>query len=198
MTDRRAFRGVPLAGLGAAGVVIGHWLAYAVALPDPVLRAEVLAHSGHGYWVVAVQFAVALGAVGLAVSVYRGLLARRDVAPAARLFPWLATRLAVMQVGVFAVMELAERLATGDATRDVYTHPIFAIGIAIQVLVAFAGATLLVWLGRSAAAIADAVRRAAGQADARRQGIQLILHLVSVPRAIALPGATGVRGPPAV
>src|SRR4051794_30667237 len=64
MRGRRAFGGLPLFGTAAAGVVIGHWLSYQVAVPDGHLRHHVLLTSGHGHWLMVVKVATALALAG--------------------------------------------------------------------------------------------------------------------------------------
>jgi len=42
-------RGLPTFGLAMAGLVLGHVLAYLIAVPDPHHRAFVLQQTGHEY-----------------------------------------------------------------------------------------------------------------------------------------------------
>jgi hypothetical protein len=50
MELRGLARRLPLAGAAVAGAVVGHGLAYALAVPEPGRRLAVLAGSGHAYW----------------------------------------------------------------------------------------------------------------------------------------------------
>ena len=58
-------RRLPLAGAAVAGAVVGHGLAYALAVPEPGRRLAVLAGSGHAYWSAAIAAAIVLGLVSL-------------------------------------------------------------------------------------------------------------------------------------
>src|SRR5215204_6089256 len=53
-------------GIAAAGLSLGHWLAYALAAPGAHEREELLHAAGHGYLAFATQLAVLAGTLGLA------------------------------------------------------------------------------------------------------------------------------------
>ena len=115
MDDRRALRGLPLAGMAMAGVVLGHWLGYGLAVPDPHLRDEILAQSGHGYWILAIKAAVVLGFVSLGTVLIRHLSGRlRGEHPEGDRPASLAARLAVVQITSFVALEVTERIGAGD------------------------------------------------------------------------------------
>jgi hypothetical protein len=144
--------GAALAGAAVAGAVVGHALAYLVTVPDPQQRAEVLARTGHGYWAVAIAAAVVLGgfaAVTTLICHFRAGLRggwRRQRAPAA---PRVAERLAGLQVAIYVVQEVVERLAAHAPLGQLLGREL-AVGVALQALVALLLAALLVWLGRAA------------------------------------------------
>ncbi len=195
MAERRPVRGFPLAGTAIAGVVLGHWLAYATAVPDPRVRVEVLAESGHGYWALAIKAAVVLGFTALLTILLRRLSERvRGETPGPEPFSWLVARLAMLQVLAFTAMEVTERLSVGSPVGSLFRHHLFVLGVASQLLVACAGAVVLRWFSRAAERICDlvlSVRRARVEAGlwARSTG-QLVLP------AVPLRGAAGLRGPP--
>jgi hypothetical protein len=193
--NRSAFRGLPVAGIAAVGVLLGHWLAYTVAFPAGTERGHVLLDTGHAYWLTAVLLSVVLVVVGLAVVV--GRLAGSDHAGSAHeRFTALSRRLAGVQVAAFTAMELIERLATGAPLGHLLDHQVFILGLAAQVVVACGGALVLWWFGRAAEAVVKNLRRG-GQPRSRphattaRPGPALGRPLA------ALAGAAGVRGPPA-
>src|SRR5919198_2525970 len=106
MDERRPARGLPLFGVAAAGTVLGHWLAYLIAIPGETTRARVLGESGHGYWLSAVQVAMALAGVALALVAVRRLRSPSlEPADGSTLL-----RLAFYQVSLFVVVEIIERL----------------------------------------------------------------------------------------
>ncbi len=154
MTERRALRGFPLAGVALSGVVLGHWLTYLFAIPEPHVRAEILAASGHSYWLLAIKCAVVLGLTALGTVFLRhlgGALRREHRGP--ERFSSVVVRLSVLQVVAFMAMEIAERLAAGAPVAEMFQHHLLFLGLAVQVLVAFAGALVLLWFGRAAARI---------------------------------------------
>ena len=65
MELRGLARRLPLAGAAVAGAVVGHGLAYALAVPEPGRRLALLAGSGHAYWSAAIAAAIVLGLVSL-------------------------------------------------------------------------------------------------------------------------------------
>jgi hypothetical protein len=192
MRDRTSARGLAVAGMAGVGILLAHWLAYVIAVPNAAVRSHVLAHTGHAYWGVAVK-----GASAFAVVAVVAMLARivgwsfPGTDPGLR-FGALAVRLAALQVGVFAAMEVAERLAAHvPVTTDLGAT--FALGIGLQVLVALAGALLLVWLGRAAVRLVRAFRNAT---HVSRPPLLVGAPVVAHPPAVLAFGAAGLRGPP--
>jgi hypothetical protein len=180
--------------MAVAGVVLGHWLAYVLAVPNVHLRAEVISASGHSYWLGAVKAAVVLGLTAIGAVVLRHLRCAVRGEPAlGERFSSLALRLSVLQVTAFTAMEVIERLAAGAPVSQMLGHHLFLVGVAVQIGVALGGALVLLWLGRAAARIRDAIRTVSLPRPATR---------ASRPRSIdgqpvlALSGAAGVRGPP--
>lgn len=143
MSSRRA-----LLGLTAAGVVLGHTIAYVLASADH-------APGAHRYWPIAVTIAVV---AGITASV-RLTLPHLQEASVERLpvLPF-AARLATLQVLLFVVMEVTERLAGGESAHGFLASDLAWIGVGIQILVALAVAFLTRLLGEAAEAIGRALR----------------------------------------
>ncbi len=159
MRDRRAFRGLPLAGAAGAGVVLGHWLTYLIAVPNANLRTAFLTESGHGYWPIAVKSAVALALAGMAILTLRlAAGGPGEEQPRSRVFAGLLWRLSLAQVVAFAVLELSERLAAGLPMANLFQHHVFLLGVVIQLALAVAGALLLVGWRRAVVRILTALR----------------------------------------
>jgi hypothetical protein len=194
MTDRRALRGLPLAGMAIVGVALGHWLSYLLAIPDAHLRAEVLAQSGHGYWTVAVKAAMVFGCVGVGTLLLRHLNAHMRGEPSIEDRPAaVALRLALLQVAAFVAMEAVERTIAGEPVSQVFRHHIFLFGVALQVAVACLGTFVLLWFSRFAAKACLAI--AAPRFD-RSPTVQAVPGTaVALPRR-PLGGGTGLRSPP--
>lgn len=190
MQQRRAPRAIAVIGLAAAGVVLGHWLAYRLAVPEPGVRAEVLARSGHGYWGLAVRGAVVLGVAAAVLTVLAAIRGRDD----STLHPQgLALRLAVAQVLAFSAMEVTERLVVGAPVAGLLHHGLFLAGLALQVGLAAAGAAVLLLLARATVRLAAALRprRRLPARPARWRPVAGF-----VPRRPVLAGAAAPRGPP--
>jgi hypothetical protein len=183
-----------LAGVAAAGILAGHWIAYVLAFPGSVMRAHVLHDTGHSYWDVAVKVAVLALVVGLTSVVGRHLRARDPDSDPQHRVSFLAWRLIVIQVLGFALMEIGERLAAGAPVGDLFLHEVFLVGLALQVLIAVAGAALLAWFDRAVRRVVVLFRRSRRPARARQPRL-LLPQTILRPSAV-LAGGTGLRGPP--
>jgi hypothetical protein len=80
---RLAYR-LPLTGVAVAGAVVGHMVAYLLAVPEPTARVALLGATGHAYWTAAIAAAVVLGLASVATTLLRqfraGLLRSRPQA----------------------------------------------------------------------------------------------------------------------
>jgi hypothetical protein len=191
-----------LAAAAASGAAAAHTLLYLVAVPDTKARAAVLAESGHGYWSWALAAALVLGVVSAVATVgrhfRRGL--RREAAAS-----WsrraggdpvglLAARLAALQVGIYLVQELLERLMAGLPLASVAHEQFLLLGLPVQVLVAVAVATVLVVLGRAAEAVGRALRPPRAPARLR---LPVPRPVVAVRASRLAAGPAAIRAPPA-
>jgi hypothetical protein len=187
-------RGLPVAATAAVGVVVGHWVAYVLTVPRPQARARALMASGHGYWTFAVKGAVVLAFVSMGSALVRPLLDRLR-APDRRLetWTWVWARLAFLQVLGFAAMEIAERLVAHAPVGEMFDHHIFGVGLAVQVLVALAGALAITMLAGAVEGLVDAFARSAFPRP-RSSTVPPARLFARVREVFA--GAAGVRGPP--
>lgn len=194
MRRRRLIRTWPLAGVASAGVLAGHWLGYMAALPDPRQRLQLLASTGHGYWLGAVRVGVVVAVVAAAAFVasrVRHEAAGEDDEPTTL---GVARRLAVLQLLGFLGMEVAERLLAGAPLSSLWSHDVLVFGLLAQLVVAALVAMALVGLGRAAVAVVRTLtaRRAA---LARPASVRLPIRLPRS-RLRLLAGTIGLRGPP--
>jgi hypothetical protein len=191
MRDRSSGRGLAVAGMAGVGILLAHWLAYVIAVPNAALRGHVLHQTGHAYWGVAVKGASAFAVVAVVSMLVR--FVGWSLPGDGLRFGQLAVRLTVVQVVVFTAMEIAERVA---AHVPVMTGlgATFVLGVGLQILVALAGALLLVWLGRVAVSLVRAIR--SSTLPTRRPPLVLGARDVAFPPAVLELGATGLRGPP--
>jgi hypothetical protein len=194
MHGRRTVGGFPLAGTAVGGVVLAHWLAYFLAIPAAHLRAEVLAASGHSYWVLAIKLAVVLGlaAFGTMFLQHVGRPARRE--PGQETFSPIAARLIFLQVAAFVAMEVTERLVVGAPVAHLFHHRIFLMGLALQVIVSAAGALLLVWFARAAERVAEGLCPPRLPRPSAVQTVRIEIQTVSSLDPVR--GGVGLRGPP--
>jgi hypothetical protein len=130
-------------------MLLGHTIAYVIALPVADDRASVLDVSGHGYWSWATALAMVLFGWAVGAQVRQHFQAGRTHAgpPNTR---GLARRLAVAQVALFLLLELTERAVSGEQLASLGEHHLLLIGVATQVVVAAALARLCSWLARAA------------------------------------------------
>jgi hypothetical protein len=161
MRLRGVARRLPLAGAAVAGAVVGHGLAYALAVPQPGPRLALLAGSGHQYWSAAIAAAMVLGLGSLGATLARSFRAglRPGGRPAGEPLGRLAARLALLQVTIYLVQELIERLAAGFPLWGPVDARLLLIGVAVQLLVAAGLALGLAWAGRAAEVAGRALRR---------------------------------------
>jgi hypothetical protein len=147
-------RTVATVGVAGSGLVLGHWLAYALGEPQAHARDELLRATGHGYLPYATQVAVLAAALGLAALFLIRLAGRGGRGS----FPRDAAVLASVQCGAFLAMEAGERLLAGASLHDLTHGPLLAIGLGMQLAVALTAAAI-VRLTERAADAADALRR---------------------------------------
>jgi len=138
-----------------AGLLLGHVLAYVIAVPDPHQRAFVLQRTGHEYLPAAAEAALVLALAGMAAVVIRAF------APGApggsERFSRLAGRLGLVQVLAFGGLEVVERIVAGAPLRHLASDHILVVGMAVQVVVAVAGAAFLWWLARTSTKLAETI-----------------------------------------
>src|SRR5215210_75144 len=155
----RGLRRFPVFAVAAAGVLIGHWLTYALLLARPARREAVLSATGHGYLRAASVTVLVLILLALGSAVMCALDAPSDPAGASRsgrirrLFP----RLWLLQGMTFVGVEVAERLVAGAPLGDVLLGRLLLVGLLVQALAAGVGAVLLHVLHRAAAGLARLV-----------------------------------------
>jgi hypothetical protein len=185
-------RGLPTFGLAMAGLVLGHVLAYLIAVPDPHHRAFVLQRTGHEYLPAAAEAALVLALAGMAAVVIRafgpGPLGGPDR------FSRLACRLGLVQVLAFGGLEVAERIVAGAPLRHLTSDHILVIGMAMQVVVALAGAAFLRWLARTSSKLAETVLP---RVPLPRAGaVQALASASWIPGTGAFGSIGNVRAPP--
>jgi len=196
MRQRRTFHGLPLAGAATGGVVVGHWLSYQLAVHEARLREQVLSASGHGYWLSAVKVGVVAVLVALGSVAVRHLSGRdRSDGPFGERLSGLTARLVVLQLVGFTAMEVTERVAFGAPIGAMFAHHLFLLGLAVQVVVAAAGALVLLWFGRAADRVRSAILGGRHPLGTRAAPFTWFPSVIR--RPLLLVGAAGLRGPPA-
>jgi hypothetical protein len=196
MRLRGWLRRLPLAGAAVAGAVVGHGLAYALAVPEPGRRLALLAGSGHAYWSAAIAAAIVLGLASVATTLARSFRAglRTPGRSAREPLRRLAGRLALFQVTIYLLQELIERAAAGVPLGSPVDVRLLLAGIATQLLVAAVLAVGLAFFGRVAEGAGRALRRRRlHRPDARSPQLR---PTGWVRPAILLAAGLGGRAPP--
>jgi len=196
MRVREMIRRLPLAGAGVAGAAVGHSIAYLIVAPQGRTRAALLAGTGHGYRSTLAAAEIVLGLLAVLMFLgrhfHRGLRSPRRPA-SEEPWAWLAARLALLQITIFAVQEIVERAAVGYPIGGLATDRLLSIGVLVQIVVAVGAATLLVCLGRAA----EAVGRVFGRPRLPRPVRVAIARPRAAGRLASRPGrACGIRAPP--
>lgn len=192
---RRPVGGFPLVGVAVCGVVLAHWLAYVLAIPAAHARAQVLTASGHSYWVMAIKLAVVLGLAALG-GLFLRHLGRPPLTWESRqeAFSAIAARLSLLQVVAFTAMEVTERLVVGAPVAHLFHHRLFLMGLALQLIVASAGALLLLWLSQTAERVAEAL----GWPRLPRRAVlrTIAIEIQTISAVDPVRDGVGLRGPP--
>jgi hypothetical protein len=195
MYRRKTPSALLLLGTAWAGAVAGHTLTYLLTVPQAAARDALLASTGHNYWAAAVAVALVLGlvsATAVIVRQFRGGL-RGERTMGADGVPRLARRLAALQISIFLIQEVLERLDVGAPIGGVRTGRLLLVGVCVQALIATALAVALFLLAR--------VSAAAGRAFARPAALDLGRSESPAWRSTLLPsrlvvGGGGSRAPP--
>jgi hypothetical protein len=173
-------------------MLLGHTIAYILAMPVADDRAGALNVSGHGYW----SWATALGmlsfgwAVGGHVRQHFQAGRGHSGPPSTR---GLGRRLAVAQVGLFLLLELTERALSGEPLASLGEHNLLLIGVITQVVVAAGLARLCSWLARAASRLG---RWLSGDAEPSPAEAMLWSATTALATSTVLASPRTSRGPP--
>ena len=195
MRWRRLAHRLPLTSVAVAGAVVGHMLAYLLAVPEPSARVALLGATGHAYWTAAIAAASVLGLASVATTVLRqfraGLLRNRP--PPGQSVGRLAAQLAVFQLAIYLVQEVLERLEAGVPLQALLDGHLLTVGVVVQVGIAVGLAVLLAAAGRVAEAAGRALRRSPPRPGP--VGVRVV-DLVAVWPSRLLAAGLGSRAPP--
>ncbi len=175
-----------------AGLLLGHALSYLLAVPDPYHRDLVLRSTGHAYLPTLGEVALLLLLAGMAAVVVRSWSGRRPAQ--GERYASLAGLLVGVQVTAFVGQELMERLVSRSPLGELMHDHILLIGVAVQILLALAGAAVLRWLVRASDRLADIVARPAVPPRAATVLLGTLRPRLSPSRVPA--GPRSVRAPP--
>jgi hypothetical protein len=184
-------RGFPIFGTAAAGLVLGHALAYLIAIPDPHQRVFALQRTGHAYLPALDQAVLMLVVAGMAAVVVRAFAHTGD---RTERFGRLARVLVVAQTCAFAAQEVLERLVSRAPLGGLAHDHILVTGIAVQVVVAIVAAAILWLFARTATRLAAVV-----SARASLPRVRVVFALPVTARRPHVPlfaTAGSVRAPP--
>lgn len=176
-------RWVTRIALTMAGVLVGHWIAYALAHPVSSARALALGGS-HGY--LAGWFAIVLPIAGL-------LIGRESIRlwKLGRMGTINPMKLSVAMAGGFFVQEAIERLITGHGLTAIVSERAVWIGLLIQCILAFVAARIC----QVAVVLRHRYRRT-GVAPAPTDSVQWLPSSAPIARLHLFLVAHPKRGPP--
>jgi hypothetical protein len=176
-------------GVAAGGLLIGHWLVYAIVSPATPARTALLRHTGHAYLGAASQLALVLALMAFAAMVMGELNGAGGPTVAG-----LIRRMVTFQVSAFVLMEATERIVGGVPLAGLLRSGILPLGVAAQVAVGLVAAATIRWLLRVADLVADVLARATTSPSRASGALRPRVAAFVVPdRHLS---ATGVRGPP--
>ena len=191
MREGPRLRGFPIFGTAAAGLVLGHALAYLIAIPDPHQRVFALQRTGHAYLPALDQAVLMLVVAGMAAVVVRAFAHSGD---RTERFGRLARILVVAQTCAFAAQEVLERLISRAPLGGLAHDHILVTGIAVQIVVAIVAASILWLFARTATRLAAVV---AARASLPRVRVVFALPVTARrPHAPLFATAGSVRAPP--
>jgi hypothetical protein len=150
-----------------AGTVLAHAVDYAALYRAPGTRRRVLAATGHGYWHLAVLAAVAAGLAAAALVVGRAASSAMHHEPEPHGDRFRLLDVVVVQVGVFAGIELLERVSAGLSPAVLLHERAFRLGVALQVAVGALVAVALTVLHRAGRRVGAAMGRGRRRARVR-------------------------------
>ena len=191
MREGPRLRGFPIFGTAAAGLVLGHALAYLIAIPDPHQRVFALQRTGHAYLPALDQAVLMLVVAGMAAVVVRAFAHTGD---RPERFGRLARVLVVAQTCAFAAQEVLERLVSRAPLGGLAHDHILVAGIAVQIVVAIVVAGILWLFARTAIRLAAVVA-----ARTRLPRVRVVFALPVTarrPHAPLFATAGSVRAPP--
>ena len=178
-------------GAAAAGLVLGHALAYLIAIPDPHQRVFALQRTGHAYLPALDQAVLMLVVAGMAAVVIRAFARTGD---RTERFGRLARVLVVAQTCAFAAQEVLERLVSRAPLGGLAHDHILVTGIAVQIVVAIVAAGILWLFARTATRLAAVVT---ARPRLPRVGVVFALPVTARrPHAPLFATAGSVRAPP--
>ena len=179
-------------GAAAAGLVLGHALAYLIAIPDPHERGFALQRAGHAYLPALDQAAMMLAIAGVAAVVVRAFARKGD--EATERLGRLAALLVLVQTSAFAGQEVLERLVSSAPLGELAHDQILVIGVLVQVLVAIVAAGVLWLLARTSSRLA-ATSVSHIRLPRKRTGLALPVT-ERRPHALLFATARSIRAPP--
>jgi hypothetical protein len=194
MRWRRVPHRLPLTGVAVAGAVLGHMVAYVLAVPSPTVRVALLGATGHAYWTAAIAAGVVLGLASVGATLgrrFRAGLGSDRPQPDEHLGR-LAGQLAGFQLAIYLVQETLERLEAGIPLHALLDGRLLVTGVVVQAAIALVLAVLLKLAGRAAEAVGRALRPSPRRLE--RAGLPLLDLVVAWPSRLLAAGK-GSRAP---
>jgi hypothetical protein len=188
---------VPLFRVALMSALVGHWIANAIA--DPIEYASVgLRYDADALRPILFQSILA-GVLLVSLTMAARLRVTRRLSHRMLEGPRLplAALLATMQICLFVVMEITERIALGETYARAFHGGVLDAGFGIELVIAIASALALVALAMAVTRVVRSLlgRTPTARPSADRSGPREHTHV----RAIRLlAGSGGVRAPPPI
>ena len=192
MGRNRAATTAAIGGLSCAGIVVAHQFAYLFASGGGSHQHELLENTGHGHWPYFVGMAMGLLLAGF-VGFGRSLAGARERPTGRVSVNGVALRLLVFQTLGFLALEAGERVLSDMGASHLLAEPAVVAGLALQAVVALAGAMLLVAFAHLVTLVSS--NRDRDFVTPTAYLFPLIASLLSTRHEVAA-GSGTLRGPP--
>jgi hypothetical protein len=183
-----------LVGIACAGIALSHEFGYQVENPGVAQKVHVLEETGHAYLPLFMTLALIALTLGIVGFLAHRIVARTSTVPPNEVFLYTATRLLGLQAAGFLLLEVGERVLSGNGFT-LADSPV-ALALMMHVVLALLGAGLLRLLARVVDVVLDAVENKAPEDLTEEPATTWAATSVLAPVPLLLSGGPGLRGPP--
>jgi hypothetical protein len=183
-----------LIGIAGAGIALSHEFGYQVDNPGVAQKVHALEETGHAYLPLFVTLALIALTLGIVAFLAHRIAERAVDVPPKEAFLYTATRLLGMQAAGFLLLEVGERVLSGNGFT-LAGSPV-ALALMMHVVLALLGAGMLRLLARVVDVVLDAVEKKVPEELTEEPATTWAATSVLAPVPLLLSGGLGLRGPP--